>query len=309
VLVVGATGRQGGSVARHLLAAGRFRVRALTRRPHTDEAMTLAAMGAEVVKGHLDDCEALVAAMRGVDALFGVTDWWEHFDEEEQQGRALVDVAMRSGVRHLVLSTQPSPFGVPRKGLACGPFATKAAIERYARDRGAPATFVHIAFYWENLLSLVVPRALGDGRFALSLPMGDRRLGGIGEDDIGGVVMALLTPGAHAMGRVVPVVGDARRADEIASVLSRVTKREVRADADPAASPWARIPGAEALAAALDETFATYRTLQGGLDDAVIATRARYPRVRDLEGWAHAQASEIRWTLDRLDAAGSKKRR
>lgn len=302
VLVIGATGRQGGSVARHLLAGGRHRVRALTSRPLTDEAMTLAAFGAEVVKGNLDDHASLARAMRGVDAMFGVTDWWEHFDHEETQGRALVDLAAQERVRHLVLSTQPDPFAARGDAAAQGPFATKARVERYARERGVPATFVHVAFYWENLLSLVVPRPLGDGRFELSLPMRDARLGGVGEDDIGGVVTAVLARGAAAFGQVVPVVGDARRTDEIAAILSRVTGKEILGQGDPFRAPWAGVPGAESLARALDETFATYRAMQGGLDAAIAETRRWYQGTQDLERWATTYASELRWTLRRLDA-------
>jgi uncharacterized protein YbjT (DUF2867 family) len=302
VLVIGATGRQGGSVARHLLAGRRYAVRALTSRPLTDEAKTLAAFGAEVVKGSLDDHASLAKAMRGVDAVFGVTDWWEHFDHEETQGRALVDIAMQERVRHLVLSTQQDPATVRGDAAAQGPFATKARVERYARMRGVPASFVHVAFYWENLLSLVVPRPLGDGRFELSLPVGDTRLGGVGEDDIGGVVAAVLARGAEAHGQVVPVIGDALRAGEIAAVLSRVTGREIIGQADPLRAPWAGVPGAEALARALDETFATYRSMQDGLDAAIDETRRWYPATQDLERWATAYASELRWTLARLDS-------
>lgn len=299
VLVIGATGRQGGSVARHLLAGDRWSVRALTRRPRTDEAMTLAALGAEVVPGDLDDLRSLRAAMQGAQAVFGVTDWWEHFDREEAQGRAIVDAAVAERVAHLVLSTQPSVAAVPGALAHAGPFEPKAAVERYARSRGAPATFVHVAFYWENLLSMVLPRALGGGRHELTLPMGSARLAGIAEDEIGGVVAAILAAGPAMRGRTIALAGDARRADEIAAGIARVTGRCVSVDADPTHSPWARIPGAEALAVALDGTFAAYRGMQDGLDEAVAATRALYAGTRDLECWLDANASELRYLLAR----------
>lgn len=300
-LVLGATGRQGGSVARHLLAGGRWTVRALTRRPHDDPARTLGALGAEVVAGDLDDAGSLRAACAGADAVFGVTDWWEHFDREADQGRALVDACADAGVRHLVLSTQPSSVAA-LGGDGLDPFEPKAAVEHHARRRGVPASFVHVAFYWENLLALVVPRSLGHGRFELALPMGAHRLGGVAEDDIGGVVAALLAAGPAPGGRTVPVVGDAQGAATIAAAITRVTGYDVRAASDPAHSPWGRIPGAEALAAALDRTFAVYRALQCRLDDGIAASRALYPPMQDLDRWAASHAAELRWMLAQLAA-------
>ncbi|SPX53227.1 NmrA family protein [Klebsiella pneumoniae] len=62
VLVFGATGQQGGSVARALLHRG-WRVRALVRDPFSAGAAALAARGAELVVGTFEDR----AAMRSAD--------------------------------------------------------------------------------------------------------------------------------------------------------------------------------------------------------------------------------------------------
>lgn len=300
VLVVGATGTQGGSVARHLLAGGRFRVRALTRRPQGDEALTLAALGAEVVGGDLDDLASLRAAMRGAHGLFGVTDWWEHFEREEAQGRALVDIAAAMDVRHLVLSTQPSPAAGTQGRVSAAPFESKAAVERYARALGVPATFVHVSFYWENLLSLFVPRRLPDGTFHLGLPLAGKRLAGIGVDDIGGAVARIFAAGAAVEGRAFALVGEANTADEIAATLARTARRPVRAAEAPDAAPWARVPGAEAIGRALDETFAAYRAMQDGLDDAMVVTRELFAPTSGLAEWVESHRAELEWTFARM---------
>lgn len=300
VLVIGATGAQGGSVARHLLAGGRFRVRALTRRPQGDEARTLAALGAEVVAGDLDDRASLRAAMRGAHGLFGVTDWWEHFDREEAHGRALVDIAAAMDVRHLVLSTQPSAAAGTQGRVTAAPFESKAAVERYARALGVPATFVHVSFHWENLLSLFVPRRLPDGTFHLGLPLAGKRLAGIGVDDIGGAVARILAAGAAVTGRAYPLVGEANTAEEIAAALARATRRPVRAAEAPESAPWARVPGAEAIGRALDETFAAYRAMQDGLDDAMVVTRELFAPTSGLAAWVEAHRAELEWTFARM---------
>src|SRR5438132_13463549 len=76
VLVTGATGRQGGAVARHLLQRA-IPVRALSRNPGKPSARALAGAGAEVVSGDLDDRASLAEAMEGVSGVFSVQNWWE----------------------------------------------------------------------------------------------------------------------------------------------------------------------------------------------------------------------------------------
>lgn len=306
VLVVGATGTQGGSVARHLLASGRFRVRALTRDLHSDAALTLGALGAEVVWGDLDDRASVRQAMRGAYAVFGVTDWWEHFDREEAQGRTLVELAAVLGVQHLVLSTQPSPAARTGGAVRAATMESKAAVEEYARALGVPATFVHVSFYFENLLSLFVPRPKADGTFHLGIPMGGLRLGAIGVDDIGGAVTAILAAGAPMHGRTIQLTGDARRMDEVAATIASATGREVRADESPAAAVWTQYPGCDAIGRAFDESFAAYRSMQDGLDDAMITTRELFAPTQDLASWVEAHRAEFRWTLGRLSGGVSR---
>ena len=105
VLVCGATGRQGGAVARRLLGEG-WRVRALTRHPEGAAARGLRESRADVVGGDLDDAGSLRRALDGVEGVFGVTEFWEHgFRAEVRQGKKLVDAARSVGVRHFVFSS------------------------------------------------------------------------------------------------------------------------------------------------------------------------------------------------------------
>ena len=75
VLVTGATGRQGGSVVRHMLAKG-WNLRALTRDPDTTAAKSLAGRGVELVKGDLEDPPSIEGATRGVYGIYSVQDFW-----------------------------------------------------------------------------------------------------------------------------------------------------------------------------------------------------------------------------------------
>lgn len=88
VLVTGATGQQGGGAARGLLAKG-FAVRAMTRNPGSEKAAALGKLGAEVVKGDLDDRPSLEGAVKDVWGVFAVQNTWEAGVEgEEKQGEA-----------------------------------------------------------------------------------------------------------------------------------------------------------------------------------------------------------------------------
>src|SRR5512141_934126 len=86
VAVAGATGRQGGAVARALLSRGHA-VRALTRSPDSRGAADLNALGATVWKADLDDGETLLRALDGADAFcLLATPFEDGIDAEIHQG-------------------------------------------------------------------------------------------------------------------------------------------------------------------------------------------------------------------------------
>ncbi len=106
-LVLGATGQQGGAVARALLRRGQT-VRALTRKTDSSAARTLAGLGATVVAGDLDRPETLPPAFAGVRGVFSVQDFYSPgvgLAGELRQGRSVIAAARNAGVRHIVQST------------------------------------------------------------------------------------------------------------------------------------------------------------------------------------------------------------
>ena len=72
VLVTGATGNQGGALARLLLSRG-HRVRGSTRKPESAAARKLQALGAEIATGDMEDRGSLAHAASGMDAFFCVS--------------------------------------------------------------------------------------------------------------------------------------------------------------------------------------------------------------------------------------------
>ena len=109
ITVFGATGAQGGGLARAILADPhrRFRLRAVTRKPLSPAAKALAEAGAEIVVADLDHPASVYRAMEGAHGAFCVTNFWEHFSPEKElaQANTMADAAARAGVRHVVWST------------------------------------------------------------------------------------------------------------------------------------------------------------------------------------------------------------
>src|SRR4029078_101331 len=142
ILVVGATGAQGGSVARHLLRTNSYKVRCLTRRPDSPAAKAIAELGGEIVAGELNNPAALRAALRGCDGAFGVTNYWEHFEREFEHGRNFIDALTASGIQHAVISTLPHTKLLSGGRLAVTHFDTKGRIEEYARSEQLQPAYV-----------------------------------------------------------------------------------------------------------------------------------------------------------------------
>lgn len=202
VLVLGATGNQGGATLRHLRKAG-VAVRALTRKPNGKKAQALSALGAEVVAGNMDDPRCLDAAMAGVDGVFSVQNGWEPGNDEVKQGVAVVDAAVRSKVAHLVYTSVPRPDDNP--GIKH--FTVKDVVEKHLRQSGLTATILRPVYFMDNLN----PTVTGSGMHwsVLRDVLGDRvRLQMISAQDIGWFACrAFLEPQAYA-GRTITLAGD-----------------------------------------------------------------------------------------------------
>ncbi|WP_155370198.1 NmrA/HSCARG family protein [Catellatospora vulcania] len=159
VLVIGASGQQGGAAARALLIRG-WDVRALVRDSGTPTAQRLRATGARLVPGDLDDPGSLTAAMSGVHGVFlalpvlnGPLVTAEGVAAEQRRGFSVVEQAVRTGVEHLVYS---SVFGAD-SGTDISFYDSKAAIENRIRTLGVPATVLRPVTFMETFTTLTRP--------------------------------------------------------------------------------------------------------------------------------------------------------
>jgi uncharacterized protein YbjT (DUF2867 family) len=234
IAVVGATGAQGGGLARAILADanGGFAVRAITRDPGKDAAKALAASGAEVVRADMDDIDSLNTAFTGAHGAFCVTNFWEHFSAEKEKAQAknLAEAAKAAGVQHAIWSTLEDtrafmPPGDTRMPMLQDKYRVPhfdAKAEADAYFTGLPVTYLITSFYWDNLYAFGVgPKKGDDGVYRWAFPMGAQRLAGIAADDIGAVAYGIFKAGRPYIGKTVGITGENLTITEMSDKLSK----------------------------------------------------------------------------------------
>ena len=294
ILVFGATGAQGGSVARALLTRGRFDVRALTRKPDSPAAQALRELGAEIVQGDLDDRASLAAALDGCYGAFGVTNFWEHFAKEGEQGRNLVAAVAEAKIEHFVFSTLPPIEKATGGALKSPHFDLKAEHEEYARSLGIPATFIHVPFYYENFLYFFPPRPAGDGTYQFGFPQGDTPLAAMSVEDVGSIVAPIFEQPERYIGKTVKLAGDEIPATQYAEAMSRATGLDIRYGYMPREAFAALgFPGAEDLA----DMFEFYRLHMPSRVQDIEQCRNLAPGLQSFEQWVTRNGAKLRAAL------------
>ena len=223
ILVTGATGQQGGAVARALLAGG-HKVRGMTRKPDGEAERALAGKGAEVVRGDLDDVASLEKALAGAWGVFAVQNTWEAGVEgEEQQGKRLAELARRAGVEHYVYTSVASAHrrtGIPH-------FENKWRIEQTVRALSFPSyAILRPVFFMENFLSPLMKPGLDQGKLAIALSA-DTPVQMIAVEDIGAYGRLAFEQASAFNGRELDIAGDEVTMPEAARVLGAALKKKV----------------------------------------------------------------------------------
>jgi uncharacterized protein YbjT (DUF2867 family) len=270
VLVVGATGQQGGAVAREWLRLG-YRVKGLTRNPGGPRARSLAAAGATMVRGNLNDPTSLARALDGVDGVFLMTDFWEHgYDGEVRHGRNMIEAATQAGVRHLVYSSVASAdrdTGIPH-------FDSKHEVERLLAESALSWTVIRPVSFMENWDA--VPADVAAGVYATPLRP-EAVVQYVSVRDIGRFVAAAFESPAAWRGRSLDIAGSSLTVAGLADLFAEVLGRPVE---------LRRIPWAEYEARNGEEMAVMMRWFdEVGYDVDVPALRAEYPWMTRLEDY------------------------
>jgi len=308
IAVVGATGTQGGSVARAILndRDGSFVLRALTRKPSGERAQTLARQGAEVVYADLDDLESVTRAFTGAYGAYCMTDFWGGDGDPEReriQGSTMAEAARCAGLQHVIWSTLEDtrryvPLSDTRMPTLLGKYKVPhfdgkgEADEAFVRH-GVPTTFFLTSFYWENFIRFpgMGLRKSPNGDLVLAMPMGDKKLPGIAVNDLGLCALGVYRQ-TCSLGQTIGVAGEHLTCADIASKLTRALGRTVRyTDVDPAEFRTWDFPAAAELSNMLQfkrdfqEVFCAARSVE--------RSRQLNPALQTFDAWLTRHASEF----------------
>lgn len=239
ILVTGATGTQGGAVARALLERGSA-VRALVRDAAAPAARALEAAGAALAVGTYDDEASLRAALSGTDALFSVQMApGAERDGERAQARALIEAARAENLRHIVHSSVSNTATFrTMAGWAEGRWErnyweSKEDVEAMVRDAGFPAcTILRPAFMMDNF---AMPKAawmfpdLAEGAIRTAVAPNTPMVL-IAAEDIARMACAAFAAPVRFAGQAIELAGDILTLPDVAAAIASAKDVDVTAE-------------------------------------------------------------------------------
>jgi uncharacterized protein YbjT (DUF2867 family) len=269
ILVTGATGQQGGAVARHLLKQKGFAIRALVRDTAKPAARALAKSGAELLRGDLDDLSSVKRGLEGAFGCYSVQSMEGGTETEIRRGKALADAARAAGVQHFVYSSVVSAdkrTGIPH-------FESKWEIEQHIRKSGLSFTTLRPVFFMQNWHNFMRNQILNG---TIPLPLDPQTaLQQISVEDIGAfAAMVFQQPGKWA-GRTIELAGDELTMTRVAETLTRALGRTVR---------YVQVPWEQFRQQAGGEMTQMYRWFNDvGYHVDIAGLRREYPNLTSFE--------------------------
>jgi uncharacterized protein YbjT (DUF2867 family) len=307
IVVFGATGAQGGSLAHAILndAASEFSVRAVTRDVNSDKAKELAKAGAEVVRADIDDAATVSRALQGAYGAYFVTFYWAHFSPEKETAEAAMyaQAAKDARLQHVIWSTLEDvreyvPLNDDRMPTLMGKykvphFDAKGEADKFFKEAGVPTTFLRASFYWDNFIYFGSgPKRGEDGKLALVLPIGQSKMAGIASEDIGKCAYGIFKKGKEMIGKTVGIAGEQLTGDEMATAMSQVIGEEIKFTPVPAAVYRSfGFPGADDLG----NMFQFYDEFADELNQVrdIKTSKELNPDLQNFDQWLQKNAKRI----------------
>jgi len=230
ITITGILGKQGLSAARTLLQSGRYRVRGITRRVNSPEALELTAQGAELVNIPLDlgYQKEFTEAFRGSHGVFmmtpGIAPPQTH---ETELGKQLANAAVEAGVQHIIFSSLENVNQITGGKKFAPHFTDKANIEAYIRTLPVTSSFIYMAFFYTNLLEFYTPRLQDDTLiFPIYLPKDFRAPFVDPLTATGPAVLKIFSNPDLYAGKPLPVIGDIISPQEMVDTFVRLTGKK-----------------------------------------------------------------------------------
>jgi uncharacterized protein YbjT (DUF2867 family) len=224
IVVTGATGLQGGAVSRHLLQDG-WSVRALTRDPRSAAAQALAAQGAVVVQGDMEDVASLRSAFAGAAGVYSVQNPYLGGPEREVlQGKNVANVAQELGVPHLVYASAGT--GQPDTGVPS--WETKRQVEAHLQALGLPHTVLRPMAFMELMTHKKFFPAASTWHLMPALMGATRPVGWVCTDDLGAMAAQAFADPDRFIGQALSLVSDVQTLDQCRALYRAVVGKNPR---------------------------------------------------------------------------------
>jgi len=220
ILVTGASGQQGGAVAKSLLKQGES-VRAVSR--SIEKLKELGEQGAQVITGDLSDPNSLNTVLKGIKRAYLVTTPFEAgMEMEVKQGINFIDEAKKADVEHIVFSSVASANDhtqIPH-------FETKSKVESYLKDSGIAYTIIRPVFFMENFGSPWFLPSIQQGKLALPVRP-DLVMQMVSLDVIGNFGAAAFLRPKEFLGKEIDLASDQLTFPEAMKLLSEVSRKSI----------------------------------------------------------------------------------
>ena len=225
ILVTGATGQQGGSVAR-LLLQKKHKVYALTRSKDTPSSaiQDLVNRGANIVRGDLNDPDSLRHIVKDIESIFLMGTPFEDGTEGEiRRGKLVADIAKENKVEHLIYSSVVNAdknTGIPH-------FESKYKVEQHIKNLGIPYTIIGPTFFMENLLTPRLRQGLQQGQLALPLSP-STILQQISVQNIAEFSAMVIESPERFLGKRIDIASDEVTGQQVTEIFSIVLGHEIK---------------------------------------------------------------------------------
>jgi uncharacterized protein YbjT (DUF2867 family) len=172
-------------------------------------------------------------------------------------------------------------------------FDAKGEANHFFTDLGLPVTLLLTSFYWDNFIYFGMgPKKGADGKLAITLPMGDRKLPGMAAEDIGRCAYGIFKERAQFVRKTVGIAGEHLTGAEMAAALGKALGTEVGYNAVPFdVYRGFGFPGAEDLGNMFQFNHDFSEVCCGSR--SVPGSRALNPRLQTFEQWLGANVGRI----------------
>jgi len=219
ILVIGATGNQGGAVIKALLETD-FKIRGLTRKVDSKKAKILSAKGIEMIQGNLADLESLKKAMKHCYGVYSVQNFMTAgIKKEIEHGKNVAVLAKENGIQHFVYSS----VGGAERNSGVPHFDSKREIEKEIISLKIPYTIIRPTFFYENLSKMS-----GFMVSMLKKSLGDKKLQMICVEDIGKWVSLVFQNPTKYINSEIEIAGDELNSTEIIAAFSSAQNKKIK---------------------------------------------------------------------------------